>query len=73
MSVRANATLVESAKRPMFSRIDRRRDAEILGSTRAELSLKAASADAPIRPLSGGNQQKVVLVTSDLEELARLS
>jgi rhamnose transport system ATP-binding protein len=61
MSVRANATLVESAKRPMFSLIDRRRDAAILGSMRSDLALKAAKDDAPIGTLSGGNQQKVVL------------
>ena len=61
MSVRANATLVESARRPMLSLVSRRRDEQILGSMRDGLSLKAAHDDVLIRTLSGGNQQKVVL------------
>lgn len=61
MSILANATLVEAAGQPMFRLVSRRRDQQILASMRRELGLKAPSDGAPVRTLSGGNQQKIVL------------
>jgi len=41
--------------------LDRRRERELSARYFSELSIKAASYDAPVNSLSGGNQQKVVL------------
>jgi len=41
--------------------LDRRRERELSSRYFSELSIKAASYDAPVNSLSGGNQQKVVI------------
>jgi ABC-type sugar transport system ATPase subunit len=61
MSVRANATFVESGRRAWRSRASRRRDQAVLDQLRGRLALKAPDGESPVRTLSGGNQQKVVL------------
>jgi ABC-type sugar transport system ATPase subunit len=61
MSVRANATLVESGRRAWRNRVSRRRDQAVLDDLRGRLALKAPDAEAQVQTLSGGNQQKVVL------------
>ncbi len=61
MSVRENLTL---ALLPQLTRrgvLDRARQREIVDRYIADLGIKLADADQPIRELSGGNQQKVVL------------
>jgi ABC-type sugar transport system ATPase subunit len=61
MSVRANATVVESGRRRWSATVSRRADDAVLGELRDRLRLKASDVDAPVRTLSGGNQQKIVL------------
>jgi ABC-type sugar transport system ATPase subunit len=61
MSVRANATVVAAGRRRWTSTTSRRADDEIIAALRDRLALKASDVDAPVRTLSGGNQQKIVL------------
>ncbi|GIF63949.1 ribose import ATP-binding protein RbsA [Asanoa ishikariensis] len=61
MSVRANATFASSGQRAWTRRASASRDAALVSHLRERLALKAPDPDAPIRTLSGGNQQKVVL------------
>ncbi len=61
MSVRANAAFVASARKPMLSWVRRRDEEALVNSMRAQLGLKAANDSEPVRNLSGGNQQKIVL------------
>jgi ABC-type sugar transport system ATPase subunit len=61
MSILANATLVEAAGQPMLRVVSRRKDQQAVASMRSELGLKAPNDGAPVRTLSGGNQQKIVL------------
>lgn len=61
MSVRANAAFVASARKPMFSWVRRSDEEALVNSMRSQLGLKAANASDPVRNLSGGNQQKIVL------------
>ena len=61
MSVRANATVVAAGRGRWASLTSRRADADILAALRGRLALKASDVDAPVRTLSGGNQQKIVL------------
>jgi len=61
MSVRENLTL---ALLPVLSRggqIDRAREKEIVQKYISDLGIKTAGMEQPIRELSGGNQQKVLL------------
>ena len=61
MSVRENLTM---AAMPILSRhgiVDRAQQAAIVDRFIARLGIKASNADQPIRELSGGNQQKVLL------------
>ena len=61
MSVRENVTL---ALLPALARagvIDRQRQLEIVERYVARLGIKAAHVEQPVRELSGGNQQKVLL------------
>ncbi|MDQ3515138.1 MAG: sugar ABC transporter ATP-binding protein, partial [Chloroflexota bacterium] len=61
LSVRENLTL---AALPLLSRngiVDRARQQAIVDRFIARLGIKLADADQPIRELSGGNQQKVLL------------
>lgn len=61
MSVRANATFAESGRRGWTRRVSRTADLAAIESLRTRLALKAPDIDAPVRTLSGGNQQKIVL------------
>jgi ABC-type sugar transport system ATPase subunit len=61
MSVRDNASFAASGRRRWTSPVSRSRDDALVGRVRQRLALKAADLDAPVRTLSGGNQQKVVL------------
>jgi L-arabinose transport system ATP-binding protein len=61
MSILSNATLVEAAGQPMLRFVSRRKDQQVVAAMRTELGLKAPNDGAPVRTLSGGNQQKIVL------------
>jgi ABC-type sugar transport system ATPase subunit len=60
-TVRMNATMVYYGKRPLFSLTSRAGEDAVLAELTQRLQLKAAGPSAPVRTLSGGNQQKVVL------------
>lgn len=60
-SVRTNATMVMDGARPLWSRTHRSEQAEILKIMYETMKLKTASDAMPVRTLSGGNQQKIVL------------
>jgi monosaccharide-transporting ATPase len=61
MSVRENLTLALLPRLTRLGVLDRRRQREIVDRFVADLGIKLADADQPIRELSGGNQQKVLL------------
>jgi ABC-type sugar transport system ATPase subunit len=61
MSVRSNATFAESGRQSWLRRVSRRQDSELIEGLRERLALRAPDLDAPVRTLSGGNQQKIVL------------
>lgn len=61
LSVRANATMVVTGMSPMLRRPSRTAEGVVVDEIVRRLSLKANDLDAPVRTLSGGNQQKVVL------------
>jgi len=61
MSVRENVTLPRLASYSRFGLVGRAREAEAVRGVTAALTVKAASIETPVRTLSGGNQQKVVL------------
>jgi galactofuranose transport system ATP-binding protein len=61
MSVRENLTLALLPRLTRHGILDRRRQREIVERFIADLGVKLADADQPIRELSGGNQQKVIL------------
>ena len=60
-TVRANASMVITGRRSLVSVADGRAEKEVVAQLFDRLGLRAAGADAPLRTLSGGNQQKVVL------------
>jgi ABC-type sugar transport system ATPase subunit len=60
-TVRANASMVITGRRSLVSVADSRAEKEVVAQLFDRLGLRAAGADAPLRTLSGGNQQKVVL------------
>ena len=61
MSVRENVTLPALASYARFGLVSRAMEAEAVRRITAALDVKAASIEAPVATLSGGNQQKVVL------------
>ena len=62
MSVRENLTLALLPKLTgFFGRIQRSREREIVAGFIRALDIKTANPDQPVRELSGGNQQKVLL------------
>jgi ribose transport system ATP-binding protein len=61
MTIRENMTLALLPKLKRFGIVDRNREDEIVSRFIASLSIKCASPDQPIKELSGGNQQKVLL------------
>lgn len=60
-SVRANATMVVTGMSSMWRRPSQTADAAVVDEITRRLSLKANDLSAPVRTLSGGNQQKVML------------
>jgi monosaccharide-transporting ATPase len=61
LSVRGNIILALQAKRGWIRTIPRRRRAEIADRFIAALGIDTPDAERPVRQLSGGNQQKVML------------
>ena len=64
LSVRENLTLAILPALTRFGVVSRQRQAEIVDRYMQRLGIKASSADQPIRELSGGNQQKVLIARS---------
>ena len=60
-SVAANSTLTTLRETSHLGLIDFAREREVAGEFVRKLGIKAASIDAPVGELSGGNQQKVAL------------
>ncbi|WP_369409361.1 sugar ABC transporter ATP-binding protein [Deinococcus arboris] len=61
LSVRENLTLALLPRLARAGVVDTARQAEIVDRFMTRLGIKASSAEQPIRELSGGNQQKVLL------------
>lgn len=61
LSVRDNLTLAALPLLTRYGIVSRRRQSEIVERYMQRMGIKATSADQPIRELSGGNQQKVLL------------
>lgn len=61
LTVRENLILAVQAKRGWFRRVPKREADEIVDKYMARLNVRPADPDRPIKNLSGGNQQKVVL------------
>lgn len=61
MSILENGTISDLVPVSWFGFISRQRERQAAMSAFGALSLKAASIDLPVRTLSGGNQQKVLL------------
>jgi rhamnose transport system ATP-binding protein len=60
-SVRLNATMVLIGRRPLAALTSRSAEQAIMRELYDRMLLKAPSPTAPVRTLSGGNQQKIVL------------
>jgi rhamnose transport system ATP-binding protein len=61
MAIEHNATLPFLRRLTRFGMVNRRREREVAADYAKRLQLKAASLQLPVRALSGGNQQKVVI------------
>jgi ABC-type sugar transport system ATPase subunit len=61
MPCRANISLALLDHLRIFGLLDREKEKKIAARYFAQLRIKAASPEAPVSSLSGGNQQKVVL------------
>ncbi|MGS0894302.1 sugar ABC transporter ATP-binding protein [Burkholderia stagnalis] len=61
LSVRENVTLASLARFTRFGLLARRREDDAVRELIAALGVRAPGPDAPVRHLSGGNQQKVAL------------
>lgn len=61
LSVRENLVLAVQAKRGWMRPLSRREQDELCAKYIAELNIRPADAERPIKNLSGGNQQKVLL------------
>ncbi|MGG7517693.1 sugar ABC transporter ATP-binding protein [Allorhizobium undicola] len=61
LSVRENIAIALQAKLGWFKALNRDEQMEIAGNFIEALDIRTASADLPIKLLSGGNQQKVIL------------
>ncbi|MDO9378403.1 MAG: ATP-binding cassette domain-containing protein [Nocardioidaceae bacterium] len=68
MSVRENAALLALTFFRRSGLTSRRRELDAVHRSMDSLSVKSASAEAPVSSLSGGNQQKVVLARALLSE-----
>jgi ABC-type sugar transport system ATPase subunit len=67
MSIRENVTLPHLEDFARYGVVERRRETEAVAREAAELRIRARSIEQPVRSLSGGNQQKVVLAKWLLE------
>ena len=61
LSVRENIIIALQAKRGMFKRLSKKEQEEFTDKYIEILQIKTAHRDIPIKQLSGGNQQKVIL------------
>jgi ABC-type sugar transport system ATPase subunit len=61
MSAISNLTMAMMRRAGLFRLEDRKREAAVYEDFRARLDIRAASPDAPVNTLSGGNQQKIAL------------
>ncbi len=61
LSVRDNIILALQAKRGMFHLIGRKEQEELVDKYIKLLQIKTATIETPVKSLSGGNQQKVIL------------
>ncbi|HEX6237707.1 MAG TPA: ATP-binding cassette domain-containing protein [Acidimicrobiales bacterium] len=61
LSVRANTSIQILRRVSRFGLLRRRREADAVSGTVADLAVRATSIEQPVRLLSGGNQQKVAL------------
>ena len=68
LSVRENASMSALETFSAFGVVSRRREREQVGRAFKSLAVKAASPEALVTSLSGGNQQKVVLARALLSE-----
>jgi ribose transport system ATP-binding protein len=67
MSVKENVTLPHLADFARYGVVERRKETDAVARVTAELGVRARSIEQPVRSLSGGNQQKVVLAKWLLE------
>ncbi|QNE48316.1 ATP-binding cassette domain-containing protein [Glaciihabitans sp. INWT7] len=68
LSVRENAAVSALTKFRRWRLLSRKRELGTVGQTLGSLAVKAASMDAVVSSLSGGNQQKVVMARALLSE-----
>ena len=68
LSVRENASMAALEKFGSFGILSRKRELEQVTEAFRSLAVKAASIEAPVTSLSGGNQQKVVMARALLAE-----
>lgn len=61
LSVRENIVIALQGKLGWFKALNRDEQMEIAGKFAEDLDIRAASLDMPVKLLSGGNQQKVIL------------
>ena len=67
MSIRENVTLPHLADFARYGVVEREKETAAVAGVAAELRIRARSIEQPVRSLSGGNQQKVVLAKWLLE------
>ena len=68
LTVRENASFAALDRFARFWVVSRKKELQQVGATFGALAVKAASIEAPILSLSGGNQQKVVMSRALLSE-----
>ncbi len=61
MALRVNLSLVRLRRDQRFGFLDRGREADLVDQTIGRLSIRCQGSEQPVKYLSGGNQQKVVL------------
>ena len=61
MALRANLSLVRLRRDQRFGFLDMGREADLVDQTIGRLSIRCQGSEQPVKYLSGGNQQKVVL------------